>query len=462
MLAKVQRRAISYCTHSVDWFNAIRHLPHAIWLDSGRPESTYGRFDILSASPAITLKTRANTTVIARGDGVEHSSKENPFRLLREQLITTAPLDEVPFTGGALGYFAYDLGRRLEKIPEIAVPDIALPDMFVGIYPWAIIQDHQDKIAWLVTNEALSASYDFTEIEKIIRLHGLMQKPAANCFSFTINKFKPNLNVQEYANAIFKIQSYINAGDCYQVNFAQRFSAQYSGDSFAAYLSLRRALPSPFSAFMQLDQGAILSLSPERFIKVDGRSVETKPIKGTIARGLTQEEDLANAIALKSSLKDRAENLMIVDLLRNDLSKTCSDVKVTELFALQSFANVHHLVSTITAKLKPNRNSIDVLANSFPGGSITGAPKIRAMEIIEELEPTRRSLYCGSIGYISSCGNMDTNIAIRTLVCDAHEIHCWGGGGIVTDSVTEKEYQESLAKVNVLMDTLEQHFRKAL
>ncbi|RZK97799.1 MAG: aminodeoxychorismate synthase component I, partial [Pedobacter sp.] len=268
------------------------------------------------------------------------------------------------------------------------------------------------------------------------------------------------LNVDDYCLAIQKIQSYILAGDCYQVNFAQRFSTEFEGDTLVAYLQLRDSLPSPFSAYIELASGAILSLSPERFIKLEKNRAETKPIKGTIARGKTPAEDSANANILSGSLKDRAENLMIVDLLRNDLSKTCTNVKVPELFSLQSFANVHHLVSTVTGTLQQGYTALDLFATSFPGGSITGAPKIRAMEIIEELEPVRRSVYCGSVGYISACGNMDTNIAIRTLVCDQHKIHCWGGGGIVADSKADNEYQESIAKVSVLLETLEHYFNK--
>jgi para-aminobenzoate synthetase component 1 len=325
--------------------------------------------------------------------------------------------------------------------------------MSIGIYPWAIVQDHHKQQAWLVVNKAVAATYNFLEIEHIClpntqntRFHDLKQNLKSTSNSFKINGFESNLKVGSYRLAIQKIHRYIAAGDCYQVNFAQRFSASCQGDSFEAYLTLRDALPSPFSAYMELPEGAILSLSPERFIK------------GTIARGKTPEEDAANALRLESSLKDRAENLMIVDLLRNDLSKTCTDIKVPELFSLQSFANVHHLVSTVTGTLKPNKTAVDLLASSFPGGSITGAPKIRAMEIIEELEPVRRSLYCGSLGYISACGNMDTSIAIRTLVRDKNNIHCWGGGGIVADSEPDKEYQETIAKVKVLLDTLEQNF----
>jgi len=457
--------AINYYPNSADWFTQLRHLDLPIWLDSCYPQSTYGRFDILSAAPAVTLNTTGDTTLIQSGDASE-VSKENPFSLLHAYLIKCQLHGEqIPFYGGVLGYFGYDLGRRLEKLPEQAIKDIDLPDMCVGIYPWAIVQDHQTKKAWLVINKSVAPAYNFLEIASLcseasqnIRFHDLKQNLRCPEKPFNIKDFKSNLKVDEYSNAISKIQTYIEDGDCYQVNFAQRFTAEFEGDSFEAYLKLRETLPSPFSAYMELPEGAILSLSPERFIKLEQNQVETKPIKGTIARGKNLQEDAANAQALQSSLKDKAENLMIVDLLRNDLSKTCVDVKVPELFSLQSFANVHHLVSTVTGVLKPDKNALDLLASSFPGGSITGAPKIRAMEIIEELEPVRRSVYCGSLGYISACGNMDTNIAIRTLICNGNKIHCWGGGGIVADSEVAKEYQESIAKVKVLLDTLEQNF----
>ncbi len=465
MPTRVQLIPITYCANSADWFLQIRHLVMPIWLDSGRPQSTYGRFDILSAAPATTLNTFGELTHIQQGD-TANTSTQNPFSLLQTYLPHPQKhLRQVPFCGGALGYFGYDLGRRLEQLPELAAQDISLPDMCIGIYPWAIVQDHQEQEAWLVINREVASAYNFLEIEAIClaagqsdRFHDLKQplKNASN--HFKINDFESNLKVSEYCTAIRKVQNYIAAGDCYQVNFAQRFSADFEGDSFNAYLKLRESLPSPFSAYMELAAGSILSLSPERFIKLEDRQAETKPIKGTIARGATLEADAANARTLQSSLKDRAENLMIVDLLRNDLSKTCSDVQVPELFSLQSFANVHHLVSTVTGTLKPDMNALDLLASCFPGGSITGAPKIRAMEIIEELEPVRRSVYCGSMGYISACGNMDTSITIRTLVCDKNKIHCWGGGGIVSDSEADKEYQESIAKVKVLLDTLEQNF----
>lgn len=456
MLPSPRLTAVPYHPDSSRWFNAVRHLPNPVWLDSGRPHSLYGRYDIIAAAPAKLLTTNGQLTRITQPDGSLIESTENPFHLLQQYLpapVTSAP--EVPFCGGALGYFGYDLGRRLEQLPEVAVRDIDLPELCVGIYEWAIVQDHEQQQAWLV--ELPDTDPGAKEPLKTV-FHNLKYFVKSDNKSFIINKFKREVNAKKYANNIALIQDFIRAGDCYQVNYAQRFSADCSGDPFDAYLALRSVLPSPFSGYMEFEQGALLSLSPERFIQVRNGIAETQPIKGTIARGGDPESDQRNADALQASLKDRAENLMIVDLLRNDLSKHCEDVAVPALFSLQSFANVHHLVSTVTARLQSGVTALQVLQDCFPGGSITGAPKIRAMEIIEELESTRRSVYCGSLGYISADGNMDTNIAIRSLVCSAGKIHCWGGGGIVADSEAEKEYQESITKVKVLLDTLEKQF----
>lgn len=261
---------------------------------------------------------------------------------------------------------------------------------------------------------------------------------------------------EAYLDAVSHIKAYIGQGDCYQVNLARHFSAKYQGDSWHLYRILRRILPSPHSCYYQFGERnqAVLSFSPERFLKLSAGQVETKPIKGTARRGRTVEEDQQNAIELMNSTKNRAENLMIVDLLRNDLGKTCQpgSIRVPKLFALESFPNVHHLVSTVTGKLRDGESPLSLLRGCFPGGSITGAPKKRAMEIIETLETCRRSVYCGSIGYISSTGRMDTNIAIRTILADGDRLHCWGGGGIVADSNAESEFQEILDKIRVLIE----------
>ncbi len=432
-------------------FESVRDLASPVWLDSGRPASLYGRYDIISAAPSQLLTTRGDTTHIT-GQQRNWQSQDNPFDLVAQSLqpIGEHAAKDIPFCGGALGYFGYGLGERLLRLPNTRPSDINLPDMSVGIYDWAIVQDHQQQHSWVIFLPQCPASVR-RDIQQRCRNTA---KEAGK--SFEIESLKNDISKESYTQSIDKIHAYIAAGDCYQVNFAQRFSADYLGDSYAIYQALREVLPSPFSAYMELEEAALLSLSPERFLHVSGRQAETNPIKGTLPRSSDPLQDNQLAQELLNSAKDRAENLMIVDLLRNDLSKNCTlgSVRVPELFNLKSFPNVHHLVSTITGTLEADKSPFDLLKGCFPGGSITGAPKKRAMEVIEELEASKRSAYCGSVGYISANGNMDTNIAIRTLVCAEQKIHCWGGGGIVADSCADKEYEESLSKVQVLLDTL--------
>ena len=260
-----------------------------------------------------------------------------------------------------------------------------------------------------------------------------------------------------YAQAFQRIQHYIQEGDCYQVNLAMRFSAACRGNPWVAYQHLRTFNPAPYSAYLNFPQVQVLSSSPERFLKVTAGKVETKPIKGTRPRVQDAVGDATQVLELSESVKDRAENLMIVDLLRNDIGKNCEpgSVHVPRLFEIETYATVHHMVSTVRGQLLVGHGALDLLRGCFPGGSITGAPKIRAMEIIEELEPTRRGVYCGAIGYIGFDGNMDSNIAIRTLVHAGHTIRFCAGGGIVADSDAELEYQECLHKAAALLHLLE-------
>jgi para-aminobenzoate synthetase component 1 len=322
------------------------------------------------------------------------------------------------------------------------------------------VVNHQSRRSQLFFHQQCPGALQQDICERLGRAMSVDQPEPATGFKL-LQPFAPTLTRQQYSESIGAIKNYIASGDCYQTNFTQHFSARHQGDLWQAYLTLRDASPAPYAVFWQWADKAVMSLSPERFIKADidndQITVETKPIKGTVLRGSTVEQDQDNAIELLNSTKDRAENLMIVDLLRNDLGKNCEpgSIGVPELFSLESFPNVHHLVSTVTGVLRSDRTVIDLLRDSFPGGSITGAPKKRAMEIIEELEPVKRSLYCGSIGYISASNNMDTNIAIRTLIADGDNIHCWGGGGIVADSDPDKEFEESMNKIRLLLQTLE-------
>ncbi len=432
-------------------FGRLAHEPWAMLLDSGYPHISRGRYDIMAARPTKTLTTFGDETVIETATDQSRSTSD-PFALVREALGERAVNHSgLPFCGGALGYFAYDLGRRIENLPVTASHDINLPDMAVGIYDWAVIIDHHQRRSWLVTD-----CRDASTADQIEELRALFTAPRAETAlePFQVQSgVRANMDARHYAEAFERIKHYIREGDCYQVNLAQRFSVHVDGDAWLAYLQLRSINPAPYAGFMRLPQGAVLSSSPERFLKLEGDRVETKPIKGTRARGTAGYEDLSVAEELIHSEKDRAENVMIVDLLRNDIGKNCvmGSVSVPKLFALESFATVHHLVSTVTGRLLPDRHAMDLLRGCFPGGSITGAPKVRAMEIIEELEPHRRSVYCGSLGYIGFDGSMDTNIAIRTLVYHDNQMHCWAGGGIVNDSTLDSEYQESFDKAAAML-----------
>ncbi|KFZ30316.1 hypothetical protein IDSA_11245 [Pseudidiomarina salinarum] len=356
--------------------------------------------------------------------------------------------DQLPFQGGLAGAFSYDAGRALEVLPEIATDDIPLPDLAIGVYTQALMQRRSDGTTWLLAPQ--------DQIDALSAFWLADTDAVAVVFKLT-SEWRSNLSAEDYAERFQAIQNYLLAGDCYQINLAQRFSADFSGDPWQAYLRLRERNNAPFSAFMRLADGAIMSHSPERFLAVDPLGkVETKPIKGTRPRHADPRRDQQLALELAASEKDRAENVMIVDLLRNDLSRLClpGSVQVPKLFAVETYPAVHHLVSTVTGQLADAGQATELLAACFPGGSITGAPKIRAMEIIEELEPHRRSFYCGSLGYFSQHGQADTNIAIRTLVAAQNKIYCWAGGGIVADSQCADEYQETLDKVARILPVL--------
>ena len=456
--------ALDYKIPCTQYFSRIRELGHAVLLDSGFTQCQRGRYDIISAAPSARLSFN-NEQLMGENLAFNIDDISDPFHAASLLLMMYQELDaknyvfaeypdkEIPFCGGLLGHFSYDLGRCIEEMPQHAEDDTLLPQMHLGLYGWAIIIDHQQQDCYLMLNTSLP-NPDIDDLVKIIQTAA-----PDSCDNFELSSsFSSNLDKDQYAQALTKINDYILSGDCYQVNFAQRFSANFQGDPFNAYLKLRSVAPTHFSAFIDTEHGAILSLSPERFLSVDKQGhVLTQPIKGTQPRSNNTEQDQKNKDYLINSEKDRSENVMIVDLMRNDLSKVCElhSVKVPALFSIESYRNVHHLVSTVSGKLEQGKSAIDLLKGCFPGGSITGAPKIRAMQIIDELEPHRRSIYCGSIGYISLCGAMDTSITIRTLLAQNNTMHCWAGGGIVADSEIADEYQETFDKVNNLLDALQ-------
>lgn len=433
--------SLPYTPHAGDYFAALVELPWAIWLDSNGRD----RYDILVAQPRMTLVTYGEQTEINDVEGKRFSCRD-PIDLLREMLGTAvARAQESPFSGGAVGYWGYDLARRWVKLSERETELDNLPDMAFGIYDWALVIDHHKQNARLISQQK------FPETAKVLpEILERLQKKQTSCRrNFRVNgKINANFSREGYGAAFEKIHSYLVAGDCYQVNLAQRFTAQATGEALDAYMTLREMTPAPYSAFLDLPHGQILCTSPERFLLVKDGSAETRPIKGTRPRGSDEIADAQLKENLRTNLKDRAENLMIVDLLRNDLSKSCTvgSIKVRKLFEVETYANVHHLTSTITGKLKVGKDALSLLRDCFPGGSITGAPKKRAMEIIEELELQRRGLYCGAIGYVGWDGNMDTNIAIRTMIYAHGKIHFSVGGGIVADSSADDEYRETLDK----------------
>lgn len=432
------------------YFDALSDDPWAMLLHSGFASHPHNRFDILVAQPRATLVTRGPQTTVSV-DGEESLQNGDPLALLQKALdsfgLNPQNHPDLPFLGGALGLFGYDLGRHFEKLPVRAQASLNTPDMAVGIYDWALIADHHQKKLTLLCWDNISTRLNWLESRKI---------PERKPFRLT-SSWRSNMTREQYGRNFRQVQNYLLSGDCYQVNLAQCFSASYEGDEWQAFKNLNATNRAPFTAFIRLPDSALISLSPERFILLEGKKIQTRPIKGTLPRLEDPAEDARQAQKLANSPKDRAENLMIVDLMRNDISRVAvpGSVRVPELFVVEPFPAVHHLVSTITAELPESLMATDLLRACFPGGSITGAPKVRAMEIIEELEPQRRNAWCGSIGYLSFCGNMDTSITIRTLTAEAGKLYCSAGGGIVADSTEEAEYQETFDKVNRILPQLE-------
>ncbi|MEM9103461.1 MAG: aminodeoxychorismate synthase component I [Pseudomonadota bacterium] len=445
-------------------FSKFENEKGAILLSSGGSANHHGRFDIIVARPFKSLITNYSGSLICSQGNLTHSNKHG-FDLLEQEWLATiskhSPLTdpqrqltkEFPFLGGVVGYWSYDLGRYTENVDLKRPTTVTIPLMQIGFYDWAIIIDHQQQQSRLLTyglNEQTCIEHLYQEIIE------LTFQETEKTFELT-STWESSLSQKDYFKQIDKIFHHIQQGDTYQINFTQCFTANFIGEPWAAFVKLNISNKAPFSAFLRLDEeNSILCLSPERFLAIDDLTVITQPIKGTRPRYSDPVIDCQAAYDLSRSEKDRAENLMIVDLLRNDLGKVCvpGTIEVPQLFDICSFEAVHHMVSTITGKLKSASETISLLRQAFPGGSITGAPKKRAMEIIDELEPHNRSIFCGSIGYIDQFGNTDTNIAIRTLVCQKSRIYAWAGGGIVADSNAQDEYQESFDKLKKILPIL--------
>lgn len=442
-------------------FAPLANQPYSLFLDSADREHENARYSFIAAQPAETIESR-NGIVTVTNLQQQTSYEADPFAVLKDRLAAHAfaekPLPGLPpFQGGAAGLFGYDLARGIETIPDIAQADKDMPDIAIGIYDHVIAFDHHDGKSWILIH-----AQDETEAQRkrnifVSKISSASPPPFLQREGDI--KWRSNFSANEYKNQVKRVIEYIMAGDVFQVNLSQRFESDLPAkfDSFAHYLQLRKINPAPFAAYMNLGSIKIASASPERFLTVHEGTVETKPVKGTKPRLENAAADTEQLKSLRSSEKERAENIMIVDLLRNDLSKVCkpNSIHVKKLCAIESFTGIHHIVSTVTGALENKYGALDLLRACFPGGSITGAPKIRAMEIIEELEPSRRGIYCGCMGYAGFDGGMDMNILIRSLVYKGNKVSFNVGGGITADSTPESEYQETLDKAAGIFNSFE-------
>ncbi len=450
-------------------------LPLLLLLDSTADRERTGRYTFLVADPFRTVQTK--------GDGASLAAVRQALAPFAAPPAPGLP----PFQGGAAGFIGYDWGATLERLPAPRYDDLALPDVLLGLYDWVIAWDHCERAAWVVSTgrpvEGESRARRARERLDMVRARlagegGRGRERAGSPSERSLSRplppspapSYPVLGVDDaeqiglrstfthrgYLSTVARVREYILAGDIFQANLSQRFEAPLREPPWTLYRRLRAMNPAAFGAFMDCGEFQVLSVSPERFLRLSGAQVETRPIKGTRPRGLGPMHDAMLGQVLAESDKDRAENVMIVDLLRNDLSRVCrpGSVCVPELFSLEHHPTVHHLVSTVIGELEPSADAVALVRATFPGGSITGAPKVRAMEIIAELEPTRRGVYCGSMGYLGSNGEMDTSIAIRTCITTDDRVYFQAGGGIVADSDPEQEYRETLDKARGIIRAL--------
>ncbi len=444
---------------SFDWkgfdvletFSALSHLPYSIFLDSSRTTHPLSCQSFILWDPFETISAKDGVVRVINKDN-KFEFKSDPFRVVRERLglwseIFDSKKSFSSFNGGACGYFGYDLARGLETLPNHAQSH-SQPDLNIGLYSKWIAFDHKSKKSKLFV-------YSDTENCALVQKK-MLEESVFNAIAPSLQHFTSDWKTQksdtEFLSDIQKSIDYILAGDIFQVNLSRRFSAQTPDkfNPFLHYMHLRNINPAPYGAFMNFDDVQLASCSPERFLSSNKRVIETRPIKGTLPSNFSTKQ-------LEDSTKDRAENIMIVDLLRNDLSKVCEDhsVLVDKLCDIETFEGLHHMVSTVRGTLRANQTPMDALRACFPGGSVTGAPKVRAMEIIDELEPNRRGAYCGAMGYIGFDGTMDTAITIRTLVYTDGEVHLQTGGGITALSLADLELDETLTKAEKLFESFD-------
>lgn len=456
------------CIRKSDWaeplsvFGQVGRREGIVWLDSGMDQAGMGRWSYLMWEPFATIKGVRDKYMLNE-NGESEPVTGDPFKAVDRFMARHGAGDRKewpPFTGGAAGFFGYDLLSHCEPSTKLVKSGKAEEgDIWLGFYDHLIAFDNEAKTTYLIVNieHGRNPEPKLNELELIVS-KSVGRRPAAinKSGGSSAIRLDSNFSKKDYFAAIERIRRYIEEGDCYQVNIAQRFSAKQAFDPVELYLRLRSINPAPFSAYLDTGSAQILSSSPERFIRLRGGHAQTRPIKGTRPRGANEQEDARLTQELIKSGKDRAENVMIVDLLRNDLSKACipNSVKVSQLCAIEKFPTVSHLVSSVEGEVKPGYGAIDLLRMAFPGGSVTGAPKIRAMEIIDELEPDSRGVYCGAIGYIGFNGSMDTSIVIRTIVCLPGMVKFHSGGGITYLSRPWEEYKETMDKAKALIEAV--------
>lgn len=440
----------------------VAHLPGAILFDSARRGNRLGRYSFLTADP-VHFEQRERVTygddpfATARGMSCDWQAESSPGL--------------PPFQGGFAGLLSYELGEAWEHLPRAAVDEFRIPAMAMGLYDWVIAWDHSDRRCWIIAQglpETDPAARSLRARERIAFVRGLLEvdpvdeamaeqgeprSPAPDCAVPVSDILRSSFGREDYLTAVRRVVDYIHAGDIFQANLSQRLLFEQPAAALSLYQRLRERNAAPFGGYFSCDDWTVLSASPERFLRLSDSTVETRPIKGTRKRVPAPEADLFIRDELRESAKDRAENVMIVDLLRNDLSRVCEpgSVSVPELCKVETYETVQHLVSEVRGQLREGLSFWDLVAAAFPGGSITGAPKIRAMEIIAELEPTVRGAYCGSLFYSSCSGHADSSILIRTLTCRGGWVQCPAGGGIVTDSDPQNEYEETLHKAEGML-----------
>ncbi len=452
-----------------DSFELFKDKPFSFFLDSGMDHQKLGRYSFMGSDPFLVMRSRGREVSLLSPDG-EKVVFGNPFDLLGE-LLQEYRLDgnptTLPFVGGAVGYLSYDLGHFIERLPSTAVDDLQLPECYLAFYDAVVVFDHLEGRAYIAST-GLPEKGSKRQARAEARLEDLRRMLAeAHCLEDCEAAYsdqpissplglRSNFTREGYIQAVEAVREYIRAGDIFQANLSQRFEADMPLPPYELYRRLRRINPAPFAGYLNFDGVAVVSASPERFLRVHNDLVETRPIKGTRPRGKDLTSDQALAQELVHSIKDRAEHVMIVDLERNDLGRVCryGTVRVSELMALEKYATVFHLTSTVEGRLRPGKGAIDLLKATFPGGSISGAPKVRAMEIIDEIEPTRRSVYTGSIGYLGFDGDLDLNIVIRTILVREGRAYFQVGGAVVYDSDAEGEYTETLDKAKALIHAL--------